>query len=131
MIQHEDDLRDQRLGWLFALNGFLFAALGFAWSDSDSTPLVIVVAALGAVVAASSAAAMYASEVAIDRLRDLAGPAATADSVTAPVVALRSADLQRRGGVGVLVPKLYPWRIIPWCLLIAWVAVVVVRLTMS
>jgi hypothetical protein len=130
MIQHEDDLRDQRLGWLFALNGFLFAALGFAWSDSDSTPLVVVVAALGAVVAASSAAAMYASEVAIDRLRDLADPA-SADAATAPVVALRSVDLQRRGGVGALVPKLYPWRIIPWCLLIAWVAVVVVRLTMS
>jgi hypothetical protein len=36
MIQLEDVLRDQRLGWRFALNGFLFAALGFAWNSSDA-----------------------------------------------------------------------------------------------
>ena len=69
MIRHEDGLRDQRLGWLFALNGFLFATLGFAWSDSDSTSLVVIVSVLGVVVGVSSASAMYASEVAIQRLR--------------------------------------------------------------
>jgi hypothetical protein len=36
MVQHEDGLRDQRLGWLFALNGLLFTALGLVWNDKGS-----------------------------------------------------------------------------------------------
>jgi hypothetical protein len=129
MICHEDDLRDQRLGWLFALNGFLFAALGFAWSDSDSTSLVVIVSAVGIVVALSSAAAMYASEVAIGRLREEGSASSKGQQGTLPLVALRSADLVARGGVAALVPKLYPWRVIPWCLVVAWAAVVVARTT--
>jgi hypothetical protein len=128
MIRHEDGLRDQRLGWLFALNGFLFAALGFAWSDSDSTSLVVIVSVLGVVVGVSSASAMYASEVAIKRLRDLGTRAPGEESHPMPIVALRSEDLVARGGVGRLVPKLYPWRLIPWCLVVAWLAVLVVRM---
>jgi hypothetical protein len=42
MIQHEDQLRAQRLGWLLTLNGFLFAALGFAW-NSDAAEWLIVI----------------------------------------------------------------------------------------
>jgi hypothetical protein len=127
MIRHEDGLRDQRLGWLFALNGFLFAALGFAWSDSDSTSLVVIVAVLGVVVGVSSACGMYASEVAIERLRELGARRPEHGEHPVPIVALRSTDLTARGGLAALVPRLYPWRLIPWCLVIAWVAVLVVR----
>ena len=57
MIQHEDNLRDQRLGWLFALNGFLFTGLGFAWADEDAGSLIVVLSMVGVVVAVSSAVA--------------------------------------------------------------------------
>ena len=123
MIQHEDSLRDQRLGWLFALNGFLFTALGLAWGDASSTSLVLIIAAVAIVVAVSTAAAMYASRVAIGRLGDLV-PVEQRDLI----MGLRSRDLEARGGVAAYVPKLYPWRVIPWCLAVAWAATAVVRI---
>lgn len=68
MIQHEDTLRDQRRGWVFALNGFLFTGLGFAWTDDDSGPLIVVLALVGVLVAVSSAAALRGSQLAIAML---------------------------------------------------------------
>jgi hypothetical protein len=128
MIQHEDTLRAQRLGWLLALNGFLFAALGFAWSETDSTSLVLIVSAVGVVVAFSSAAGMYASELAIRRLRSRGD---TTDEVQAgpPLVGLSSDELKKQGGVAASVPWLYPWRVVPWSLAAAWVAMMVSRLS--
>jgi hypothetical protein len=131
MIQHEDVLRAQRLGWLLALNGFLFAALGLAWSDSDSTSLVLIVSAVGVVVALSSAAGMYASDVAIKRLRDWS----RADEIDEihmgpPLVGLRGDELKKKGGVAASVPWLYPWRMVPWSLGAAWVAVMIARLSL-
>jgi len=35
MIAHEDDLINHRLTWLAQLQGFLFAALGFAWEKAS------------------------------------------------------------------------------------------------
>ena len=130
MIQHEDTLRDQRLGWLFALNGFLFAALGFAWNSSDATALVIVVSIVGVVVAISGIASMRASALAV---RSLAGLPALQqhDGPEPPVIALRSDDLRRSGRFGRYIPLLYPWRVVPWCLVGAWIAVAAVRVAMA
>lgn len=36
IIEHEDRLINSRLGWMFAFNGFLFAALGFSLSAESS-----------------------------------------------------------------------------------------------
>jgi hypothetical protein len=131
MIQHEDALRDQRLGWLFALNGFLFAALGLAWNRSDSKALVVVLSIVGVVVALSGAAAMRASAVAVRTLGALPAAQRRDLSDEPPVIALRSADLRQLGGVANYIPYLYPWRIVPWCLAAAWIAVIVVRLTVG
>lgn len=30
MVQHENSLREKRLGWIVTLNGFLFTGLSFA-----------------------------------------------------------------------------------------------------
>ncbi len=68
MIQHEDVLRDQRITWLFTLNGFLFAALAFAWDGVEA--LVYIFAALGIATALSSWAGLYANALAIRNLRD-------------------------------------------------------------
>lgn len=129
MIQHEDALRDQKLGWLFALNGFLFAALGFSWSASNSTALVAVLSVVGVVVALSSAAAMKTSDVAI---RKLAGAIQPFDhGEEPPVRALRSADLVKEVKLGKYINLLYPWKIVPWFLVAAWVAVFAIRLTVD
>jgi hypothetical protein len=57
MIEHENVLRDQRLGWMFALNGFLFTALAFMWENSKSVSLII--AALGVALAVAHPLALY------------------------------------------------------------------------
>jgi hypothetical protein len=130
MIQHEDTLRDQRLGWLFALNGFLFAALGFAWNSSDATALVVVLSILGVVVAITGVAAMQASAMAISKLASL--PVVQGqDDPEPPVIALRSGDFRKSSGVRRYIPQFYPWRVVPWCLAASWIAVTVVRLAID
>jgi hypothetical protein len=47
MITREDELTNQRMLWMAAFNGLLFAALGFAWEKSDARFFEIVLSALG------------------------------------------------------------------------------------
>ena len=130
MIQHEDTLRDQRLGWMFALNGFLFTGLGFAWADDDADPLIVVLVMVGVLVSVSSAAALRGSQLAIAKLADLATER-SADEVAElpPVIALRSTELQSQGGHmrWLSVAWIFPWWLLPWALAVAWVLVGVMR----
>ncbi len=152
MIQHEDSLRDQRLGWTFALNGFLFAALGLAWKNSQ--PLVYIVAVVGLFVAASSFATLSVSDLAIKRLKrsvdrseETTGAQSSADA--SPIVGLSSSDLEdevaslrkqwsqkgqsmgdggeKRSVLVRSIPFLYMWFVTPIILAVAWVAVLIVR----
>ena len=62
MISREDELTNQRMLWMAAFNGLLFAALGFAWDKPGATFLTTVFSVLG--VAASflnGLALIYAS----------------------------------------------------------------------
>ena len=90
-------------------------------------PSVAVLSVVGVVVALSSAAAMKTSDVAI---RKLAGAIQPFDhGEEPPVMALRSADLVKEVKLGKYINLLYPWRIVPWFLVAAWVAVFAIRLT--
>jgi hypothetical protein len=130
MIQHEDTLRDQRLGWLFALNGFLFTGLGFAWADDESGALIVVLALVGVAVAISSALALARNQRAIAKLADLgAARAGPAGAELPPVIALRSKELRRDDGFAgwLSASWLYPWRLLPWALAVAWLVIPIVR----
>jgi hypothetical protein len=130
MIQHEDTLRDQRVGWLFGLNGFLFTGLGFAWSTDDSTALISVLAVVGVVVAISSAVALYGNQRAIAKLADLGASRTQIEGVELPpVMALRSAEMHRSNDQRRWVPNrtwLYPWKLLPWCFAVVWAVLPVV-----
>lgn len=126
MLQHEDTLRDQRLGWLLTLNGFLFAALAFAWHDSAL--LALVFGGVGIVAAGSTWATLRVSELAIGRLRD----EFPSDPDLAPVTAITSEDLKELDGwLDKRLPNFYTWKVIPIALLIAWVSAVAVRSYLS
>lgn len=144
MIQHEDALRDQRLGWLFALNGFLFTALAIFWKDAHAAWLVYAVSALGGAVAFTSAVTLACSGVAIDRLASAWKTEMSADS-TSPVMGVRSEDLvlrneklkQRRpvfeeapwlARLAGRHPTLYSWTAVPRLLVAVWVVVPVIRI---
>jgi hypothetical protein len=47
MITREDELTNQRMLWMAAFNGLLFAALGFAWDKPGAKFLTIVFSFLG------------------------------------------------------------------------------------
>lgn len=47
MITREDELTNQRMLWMAAFNGLLFAALGFAWDKPDAKFLTTVFSFLG------------------------------------------------------------------------------------
>lgn len=47
MITREDELTNQRMLWMAAFNGLLFAALGFAWGKPGAKFLTTVFSALG------------------------------------------------------------------------------------
>ena len=132
MIQHENELRNQRLGWLFTLNGFLFASLSFSWKESGTEWLTGLLAVIGVVVGLSGAATMKVSEKAIEVLRELVDPlhstAYKADaSLGAPVTALDSAYFEQQKGPLRLVPSLYLWTVTPWLLAVVWILIFVVR----
>ena len=156
MIQHEDTLRDQRLGWFLTLNGFLFAALGFAWNSSRA--LAYILGVLGIFIALSSFLTLRVSTLAVRKLRLYVGDS----SAPPPVIGLTSEDFKRarpkdpeakktvdsnvapRESVSsdvakpvtlemsrverYLVPRLYAWDVLPFGIGAAWAGVVIARL---
>jgi hypothetical protein len=120
LIHEENQIRNQAFTWFIALNGFLFAALGFAWSKS--TDIVYVLGALGVVSAVSWAAHTVVQDLAIRNLRS------KVPTSEVPPVGMTTADLEQMGHWYYRVlPHLYPWRVMPRLLGAAWVAVIVVR----
>ena len=117
MIAQEDTLRDQRLGWLFALNGLLFAAVGFAWNDKDSVPLIVTLAALGVAVSVSVKVSLVASDQAVHALRAFVH----VETYDPPVWGADYVELND------LSRKVYPWVAIPWFLALAWIAIAIAR----
>jgi hypothetical protein len=115
MIRHEDDLRNQRLTWLFTLDGFLFATLGLVWSGQHSTLLIFALAAVGVFIGLSAVGSMSVSKKAIDELRCESNP----DSER--VMGIE----QTRVGRGTKL--LYPWYVMPWVMVVIWPAIAVIH----
>lgn len=121
MIRHEDKLRNERLGWLLTLNGFLFAALAFAWNADEATRLVFLLACLGLMIGLSAVAAMEISDKAITKLRKWGELQVEAGSDQIPIVGIHSNELPNWAQTFV------PWVVLPWSLVAIWPAVFFVR----
>jgi hypothetical protein len=131
MIVHEDALRDQKLGWLFALNGLLFTGASLAWDKRGGHGLIVVLSAVGMLTALSSGYALRVSELAIRRLRD--SDDTWKDGDLPPVVAWRSEyvlnpQLESKSASRSIRSRTrhsaarwaYPWRLVPVALFFAW-----------
>ncbi len=70
MINHENDLANYRITWLLTVEGFLLAALGFAWEKKDAPLLVPTLSLVGIVVALSAWLMLHLGTRAINRLRN-------------------------------------------------------------
>lgn len=122
MIQHENDLTNSRFNWLLVGEGIFFTAAASFWGEH---PLMLIVVALVGIVSAVSI--YYSLELcarARNHFRKLAKNKAQAfsddESAFAPVV---GDDPTIRG-----YSFLNPWKLVPQCVVIAWVILIILRL---
>jgi len=116
LIRHENELMNHRLTWLATLHGFLFAALGFAWTDGRS--IVPILAILGVCTSVSMLIPLFFSDRAIrdvvkewdaNKPEDYNGP---------DIIGVRPMNL--------LAHIFLPWLLLPTLLAGAWIVIWIV-----
>lgn len=130
MIQHENDLTSQRLGWMSTLNGLLFTALGLVWNKSNSVLLVVILCCLGLVVCLSSLVALRAADHARQYLHRLWLKKGIERHLVPPVIAwsrkrIPLHETRRARLIQWLRPKLMPWNALPYAFMVAWVCLLI------
>ena len=120
LVRHENELINQRIGWLVQTEGLLFAALAFSWERASR--LSYILAAVGIATAVSIGSVTY-----------LYGPAVRNVN---KFWEARVPEHRRRNRLviglstpsGRLLKLLHPWRALPVIFVAVWIGVVVVRL---
>jgi ABC-type amino acid transport system permease subunit len=118
LIKHENDLVNQRLGWLIQMQALLFAALAFAWKSAPMA-LTILLSILGIATAISLGFALALYSPAIRGLKEWWSHHRPDGVIEGPDV------------IGLWAPSegiewyLRPWRALPVIFIIAWVGVLV------
>jgi hypothetical protein len=118
MIQHEDTLVNQRLTWMWTLQGLLFGAASFLWSK-DLAPVLVI----GAVGLASCVSIGYGIARGLKAIRELLAIAAEYKKgcegyYLPPTIGARSKATE----------WLLPGYLIPWVMGAAWCALIACRL---
>jgi hypothetical protein len=121
MIEHENDQQNYRLTWMLAIEGLLFAGIGFAWDKTDAHVLVTVFCVLGAVVSISSWTALRLSKQAMNSIREWWDSHRPKDYGGPDIVGYRANDHW-------FLWILRPWRFLPWIFVLAWVAILAANL---
>ena len=109
MIEHENSLMNNRIGWMLAFNGFLFTAISISISQKASGNSLIfinvIISVVGIVTAVSTFIALKISMKAIHRLK-------TKWLLETP----KPPGFQEIGVMGYEVPQKYKWILIlvPW-----------------
>jgi hypothetical protein len=112
MICHENDLLNHRMTWMWTFQGFLFAALAFAWNVHKFP--VVVFCFLGLVSSISFGYSFHIAHLAIGDLTIQAKRRENSEGT--PVIG-------REGHFTVLLP----WRLLPWIMGIVWVVLGVAK----
>lgn len=118
MIRHENGLVNQRLGWMFTLQGFLFTAASFLWQIS---PLPVIVLCLVGVLSCISIG--YTLTRGLQAVKDLLATACEYNKTLLhgmtfpPIIGSRSKAFE----------WLIPARLLPWVLGLAWIAILFFR----
>jgi hypothetical protein len=68
LARHENEVTNHRMEWFGTINGFLFAALGFAWGSPNGARLVAVLSVAGALVSFFTICTLTASTRAMSNL---------------------------------------------------------------
>lgn len=119
MIRHENDLANQRLGWLLTVQGLLFTATSLLWTGSP-----LPVAVFCGVGGLSCLSVGYTLTRGSNAVKDLLATARTYKEalphgmVFPPIIGSRHKAIE----------WLVPARLLPWVFGLAWIAILVLRL---
>ena len=116
LIKHENDLVNQRLGWLIQIQGLLFAALAFAWEKAP-WPLTALLSFLGIATAISLSSILLIYSPAVREMRQWWVDHRPDGAIEGPDIIgkwLPSSGIAR---------YLRPWRALPAIFIVAWIGV--------
>jgi len=120
MIKHENELVNQRLTWLFTLQGLLFAASSFLWKEN-----ILPVIVFGFVGIISCISIGYTLKRGLNAIKDLLDRAKDYKKplpenwIFPPLIGTRSKSIK----------WILPGILLPWVLGIAWIAILIFRVT--
>jgi hypothetical protein len=116
MIQHENELVNNRITWMATSNGLLFTALGFSWGKS--TVLAYALAVLGIAVCASAFASLSIAAEAVKHLNQLWLEKLIVEADVPPVIGQETSSRWLR--------LLLPWNSLPVMFAVGWVGICVI-----
>ena len=120
MIKHENELVNQRLTWMFTLQGLLFAASSFLWKEN-----ILPVIVFGFVGIISCISIGYTLRRGINAIKQLLAKAKNYKNplpkswIFPPLIGSRSKAKE----------WLLPAILLPWVLGITWIAILIFRVT--
>jgi hypothetical protein len=119
MIKHENDLLDKRLGWLFTLQGFLFASFSFIWDKNYSAVIILCVLGITTCISIGYTLARGAN--------------ATTDLVMSAINYKKALPEKYKlppiiGSKHKASEWLLPSRLLPWIMGISWIILIFIRL---
>jgi hypothetical protein len=114
LIRLENDALNWRMGWFLTLQGFLFAALAFAW-DKDAE-LIVVLSIIGILSSLSVGILLRYGILAMKGLEE----ELQTDSEERVIG-------RRYGETPAIILFLLPWHFLPLLFVGAWAAVIVIR----
>ncbi|WP_156500124.1 hypothetical protein [Ectothiorhodospira sp. BSL-9] len=119
MIKHEANVSNHRLTWLAALQGLLFAALGFFWCSEGAGPYILILSVLGVFSSASSLYSLWLAHRATENIL-ISWNANKLDTYNGPDV------------IGAFVTGssrwFLPWFCLPLLLILAWSSFLLIAL---
>jgi hypothetical protein len=121
LLRHESDLLNHRMAWLVQSQGLLFAALAFSWDKEPRLPILL--ATLGIMSAISLGMATSLMSDANKQIHDW-WKSETPEE-----------EQQHYRVIGLWEPKtgfrrmMRPWRALPVIFAVAWVGVIILRIT--
>lgn len=120
MIKAENEMINQRLGWLLAAEGLLFSALAFAWKQLTSD-LVLLIALLGISLSLAVFPVMFTAHKAIcDMCKWWKDSCGLGYRTIPDVIGFRMKD----GGCDIFRRLMLPWFSMPLIFAAAWLCVV-------
>lgn len=114
LIRLENDALNWRMGWFLTLQGFLFAALAFAW-DEDAE-LIVVLSVIGILSSLSVGILLRYGILAMKRLEEDLRP----DSQERVIG-------RKYSETPAIILFLLPWHLLPLLFIGAWIAVIFIR----